>query len=69
MMAAEGFSADFCEGILTSMASKASEVHSGSYSIPAATVFAFGIFIMEVRPSYLVTSSVGGGAVHDLNSA
>ena len=53
----------------TAAASKAPEVRSGSYSIPAATVFAFGMLVIEVRPSCFATSSVGGREAHDLNSA
>ena len=48
---------------------KAPEVRSGSYSIPAATVFSFGIFVIEVRPRCLVTYSVGGGESDNLSSA
>ena len=69
MRAAEAPSVGLSERKLTTIALKASEVHSGSYSIPAATVFAFGILMMEVGPSCLAASSVGGGAMHDLNSA
>ena len=46
---------------------KALEAHSGSYSIPAATVFSFGMLVIEVRPTYLATYSVGG--MDDLSSA
>ena len=46
---------------------EAPEVHSGSYSIPAATVFSFGILVIEVRSSCLATYSVG--EMDDLSSA
>ena len=46
---------------------KAPEVHTGSYSIPAATVFSFGMLVIEVRPTCLATYSVG--EMDDLSSA
>ena len=45
---------------------KAPEVRSGSYSIPAATVFSFGMLIIEVRPTCLATCSIG--EMDDLSS-
>ena len=46
---------------------KAPEVHSGSYSIPAATVFSLGMLVIEVRPMYPAIYSVG--EMDDLSSA
>ena len=48
---------------------KAPEVHSGSYSIPAANVFSFGMVVIQVRPTCLAAYSVGGGEIGDLSSA
>ena len=45
----------------------APEVHTGSYSIPAVTVFSFGMLMIEVRPTCLATYSVG--EIDDLSSA
>ena len=46
-------------GLGTYAALKAPEVRGGSYSIPAATVFSFGMLVIEVRPTCLATYSVG----------
>ena len=46
---------------------KAPEVRSGSYSVAAANVFSFGMLVIEVRPTCLVTYSVG--EMDDLSSA
>ena len=51
----------------TYAALSAPEVHSGSYSIPAATVFSFGMFVIEVRPMCPATYSVE--EMEDLSSA
>lgn len=52
----------------TAVALGAPEVHSGSYSIPAADVFYFGMVVIEVRPTYLTPYSLGG-ELDNLSSA
>ena len=59
MMAANLSSTMRAPRVNTYTALKAPEVHSGSYSIPAATVFSFGMLVIEVRPMCLATYSVG----------
>ena len=58
MTAAEFPSMIRSPGLGTYAALKAPEVHSGSYSIPAATVFSFGMLVIEVRSTCLATYSV-----------
>ena len=53
--------------INTYAALSAPEVHSGSYSIPAATVFSFGMLVIEVRP--MCPSMYSVGEMDDLGSA
>ena len=48
---------------------RAPEDYGGSYSNIERKMFSFGMIVIEVRPMYPATSSVGGGEMGDLSSA
>ena len=58
---------DHALSLVTHTVLKAPEVHSGSYSIAAATVFSFGMLVIEVRPTCIATYDIG--EMDDLSSA